>query len=75
MKSRALGLCVAAAVFGLMALAQLARLIIRPEILIAGHHVPLWPSSIAFIILTGLAFWMWKLSRLSKKRPAEPSPI
>ena len=65
MKSQLLGLRVAGILFGLMALAQLGRLIIRPEVLVAGHHMPLWPSAPALIVLGGLSVWMWKLSRSS----------
>jgi hypothetical protein len=62
MSSHILGLRVAGAVFGLMSLAQLARLVIRPEVLVAGHALPLWPSVLAFVILGGLSAWMWKIS-------------
>lgn len=62
MNSQTLGLRVAGVVFGLLCLAQLSRLAIRPEILVAGHQVPLWPSSLALVILGGLSLWMWKLS-------------
>jgi hypothetical protein len=67
MNSQILGLRVAGTLFGLMALGQLVRLLIRPEVLVAGHQMPLWPSALAVIILGGLAFWMWTLSR----RPPE----
>jgi hypothetical protein len=62
-KSQITGLRVASLVFGLMAIAQLARIVIRPEVLVAGHPMPLWPSVLAFIILGGLSFWLWKLTR------------
>lgn len=62
MNSKILGLRVAGVIFGLMAIAQLARLLIRPEVLVAGHLVPLWPSALALIILLGLSLWMWNLS-------------
>ena len=62
MKPQIIGLRVASIIFGLMALAQLARLIIRPEILFAGHLMPLWPSVFAFVILGGLSIWMWRLT-------------
>ena len=55
----------ASIVFGLMALGQLVRLAIRPEVLVAGHLMPLWPSALAFVILGGLSLWMWKLARTS----------
>jgi len=63
MKSQIIGLRVASIVFGLMSIAQLARLLIRPEVLVAGLLVPLWPSALAFVILSGLSFWLWKLAR------------
>ena len=65
MKAQIRGLRVASAVFGLMTLAQLARLVIRPDVLVAGHCVPLWPSAVAVIVLGGLCIWMWKLARAS----------
>ncbi len=49
-------------VFGLLCLAQLLRLVLRPEVLVAGNQVPLWPSGLAVAILGGLSLWMWKLS-------------
>jgi hypothetical protein len=63
MNQQATGLRVASIVFGLMAIAQLGRLMLRPEVLVAGHPMPLWPSMLAFIILCGLSFWMWRLAR------------
>jgi hypothetical protein len=63
MNSQSTGLRVASVVFGLMALAQLGRLVLRPEVLVAGHSMPLWPSVLAFIVLGGLSLWLWKLAR------------
>ena len=63
MNSPISGLRVAGVVFGLLCLAQLARLVIQPQVLVAGYEMPLWPSALAVVILGGLAFWMWKLAR------------
>jgi hypothetical protein len=63
MKSQVLGLRVASIVFGLMSLAQLARFIMRAELLVAGHLLPLWPSALAFVVLGGLSLWLWRLAR------------
>ena len=52
----------AGTIFGLMTLAQLARLVIRPEIMVAGHTLPLWPSALAVVILGALSAWMWELA-------------
>lgn len=63
MKSRILGLRVAGTLFGFMSLAQLARLVLRLEVIVAGYAMPLWPSLAAFIFMGGLSFWMWRLSQ------------
>ena len=63
MKSQIIGLRVASIVFGLMSLAQLVRFIMRAELLVAGYHLPLWPSALAFVVLGGLSLWLWRLSR------------
>ena len=62
MNSPILGLRVAATLFGLMSLAQLTRVIIRPEVLVAGHIIPLWPSVLAFVLLGGLSTWLASLA-------------
>lgn len=62
MASQRTGLLVASIVFALVCIAQLARLAIRPEILVAGHLLPLWPSAIAALVAGGLSFWMWRLA-------------
>jgi hypothetical protein len=63
MHSQILGLRVASVIFGLIALAQLARFIIRGSVIVAGHALPLWPSALAFFIFGGLSIWLWSLSR------------
>lgn len=65
MNSQHVGLRVAGVIFGLMALVQLARLFFRPEIMIDGHAIPLWPSAVALAVLGGLAIWMLRLARSS----------
>ena len=67
MNSQITGLRVGSVVFALMAIAQLVRLVVRPEVLVAGYPMPLWPSVLAFIILGGLSLWMWKLARTPTK--------
>ena len=68
MSPQILALRVAGTVFGLMCLAQLARLLIfsRVEVVVAGHHLPLWPSALAGIVLAALSVWMWKVSYESR---------
>jgi hypothetical protein len=67
MNSQTLGLRVAAIIFALVSLAQLARLLSRVEITVAGHALPLWPNAVAFIVAVGLSWWMFKLSRRGEK--------
>jgi hypothetical protein len=67
MNPQILGLRIASIIFGLMSLAQLARLVIRLEVLVAGHRMPLWPSALALVVLGGLSIWMWKLGRTPTK--------
>ena len=67
MNSTLLGLRVAGTVFGLMAAAQLMRLLLGAEILVAGHSLPVWPSALAFTILGLLSVWMCRLVHLSLK--------
>lgn len=63
MKSQVVGLRVASVVFGLVCLAQLARLLTRIEVSVDGVSVPPWPSAIAALIAGVLCLWMWRLSR------------
>jgi hypothetical protein len=54
MRSRVVGLRVAGIMFGLIAVAQVVRLLLRADVLVNGHHLPLWPSALAAVILGGL---------------------
>lgn len=62
MRSQTSGLLIASGVFALIAIVQLVRLFIRPDIVVAGHELPLWPSGIAVVLFAGLSVWMWKLA-------------
>jgi len=72
MHTHILGLRIASIIFGTMSVAQLIRLVIRPEVLVAGHAVPLWLSGVAVVILGGLCLWMWSLSQTAGTRPSGP---
>ena len=67
MRSQITGLRVASMVFGLMALAQLVRLITHPAMYVAGSPMPLWPSFLGFIIMGALSFWMWNLTQRASR--------
>ena len=62
MNSQTIGLRVASVIFGLVALAQLLRLVTQVEVLVGGRSMPLWPNAVAFVVAGGLSFWMWRLS-------------
>lgn len=62
MYSQVLGLQVAGAIFALIAMLQLVRLVSRFDVAIAGRIVPLWANAIALVIAGALSFWMIKLS-------------
>ncbi len=48
---------VSGAVFALVAIAQLARLLFRWPLQVASMNVPLWPSAFAVVIAGALAMW------------------
>jgi len=62
MHSQIFGLRVASAIFGLMSLAQLMRLLLRPEVIVDGYLMPLWPNALALVFFGILCIWLWKLS-------------
>lgn len=74
MNSPAIGLRVASVIFGLVALGQLTRLLLQLEVIIAGRHVPLWPSAVVLLVAAGLCAWLWKLSVPAPTNPAVSTP-
>jgi hypothetical protein len=66
MNSPAVGLRLASAVFGVIAIMQLVRLLTQVEITVAGHVVPLWANAVVMVVAVGLAAWMWRLSTLAR---------
>ena len=62
MNSKTVGLRVAGVIFGLIALAQLMRLLTRVEVLVAGRPFPLWPNAVALVVAGALGVWMWRLA-------------
>lgn len=63
MNKQQLGLRVASIVFALIALAQLARLVMRVEVMAAGLRVPLWPSALVVVLAGALSWWLCRLAR------------
>ncbi len=54
---------IAIAVFSLVSILHLLRLVFGWEVIVAGFTVPLWFSAIGFIIAAGLAFLLWGENR------------
>ena len=50
----------AVAVFSLVALVQLLRLLMGVEVTIEGFAVPLWVSGVAVVVASGLAVTVWR---------------
>jgi len=54
---------IAAVVFGLVALAQLLRLVLAWPVVVNGFNIPLWASAIACLVAAGLAVMVWREAR------------
>ena len=71
MRSQTLGLRIAGIIFGLVFLMHLLRVVLRVDVLVAGHEMPVWANVVGAIISGALSLWMW---RLSAPRPGENVP-
>jgi hypothetical protein len=60
------GLKAASAVFGLVAVLQLIRLLAGWEVIINHYNIPLWLSGVAVVILGALSIWLHRLACLSR---------
>jgi hypothetical protein len=54
---------IAIAVFSLVAVLHLLRVIFGWEVILSGIVIPLWISVVGFIIAAGLAFLLWREMR------------
>jgi hypothetical protein len=54
---------VAIVLFSLIAIVQLARLILGWEVSVNGVAIPMWVSGIAFVIAGGVAVLVWREAR------------
>jgi hypothetical protein len=55
---------IAIAVFSLVAVLHLLRVIFGWEVIVSGMIIPLWVSVVGFIIAAGLAFLLWREVRI-----------
>ena len=54
---------IAVAVFSLVALLQLLRVVMGWEVVVGGVEIPVWASVIAFVVAGGLAVQVWREHR------------
>ena len=54
---------IAAVVLSLVALVQLARVVLGWEVIVNGLSIPVWVSGVAVVIAGGLAVMLWRESR------------
>jgi len=59
---------VAVALFGLIALVQLLRVILGWEVTVNGMVVPIWASAAACVVAAALAVLLWRESRTGPGR-------
>ena len=57
---------IAVAVFAVVGVAHLLRLVAGWEVTVAGSVIPVWWSAPGFLIAGGLALMVWREARLSR---------
>jgi hypothetical protein len=62
---------IAVAVFALVAVLQLVRLLLGWEVTVAGQVIPLWMSAIACVIAAVLAVLLWRETQNDLRRGRE----
>jgi uncharacterized membrane protein YecN with MAPEG domain len=62
MNSQRTGLRVASVIFGIIAIAHIARLFAHSKVIIGHFAVPMQLSWVALIVGALLCIWMWRLS-------------
>jgi hypothetical protein len=74
MNSQILGLRVASAVFGLIGLGQLTRILLGVPITVGHIYIHRWMSAIAVVVLGTLCLWLWRLACQSAgAKPGAPT--
>ena len=53
----------AAAIFALIALAHLYRVVRRLAVTVAGTDIPMWVSVVGMVVAAGLAVMLWREAR------------
>jgi len=75
MKSQVMGLKVASAVFMVMALAHVVRLVLGLKVQVGSFAAGVWPSVAAIVVAAGLSIWLGMLACGCRADvPAAPPP-
>ena len=77
MKSQKIALLVASALFMLVALGHLVRLVMGWKIMVGTCSCGMWPSIVAVAVCAGLSAWMWAAATCKKdaaETPPQPKP-
>ncbi len=72
MNSQIVGLRVASAIFGLMCLAHVVRVIAGVQLMIGGHRVGGGLGCLVIVVTAGLSIWMWTLAAPGDGSPKQP---
>lgn len=56
----------ASVLLGLVALAQLARVVFQVEVTIGGKTMPMWASVVAFLVAGALSMALWREARAAR---------
>lgn len=62
MNSQTLGLRVASAIFGLVGLGHLLRILLKVQVVFGGWFVQRRWSAVVVIVCGALCIWLWRLS-------------
>ena len=62
MNAQVQGLRVASAIFALITIGHVIRLIKHAQVMVGHYSIPLWVSVVAALIAAPLSLWLWKLS-------------
>jgi len=63
MGSQKAALNAAGVIFLVISILQLLRVIFKPEVIVMGIVIPLWPNAVAFVVFFLLSLWMFKSKR------------
>ncbi len=72
MNSPVVALRIASAVFGVMALVHVIRIIVAATVTLGGYPIGRRWSAVAIVLLAALCIWLWRVASAAAKK-AEPA--